>query len=158
MSDGRRVPLQTAARDRLAARMTDFTVEEFPDESDRFPVKADRTLLVAFGDGSYTEVGSSVADCQRELQVHILMRSLSGPKGLQSTVSRVVSHLIGWRPPSGGTHLIPVRDQLVGEDNGQWHVLVVMQQATTVMAYADPQQDEFFGPPTEESDMTVEKP
>ncbi len=160
MTTGRAPTLQQQAAARLKARMTDFEVQEFPDAVERFDWKADRTLLVSFGDATYASAQQSMqpssTDRTRELHVTILLRTLSGPLGVERTIDRIVSHLYGWTPEGGGTCFVPVRDQFQEENNGTWRFVVVFSQTKTLVAHIE-DADLFPTDPATTTDTTVER-
>lgn len=159
MTTGRAETIQAQAAARLKARMTDFEVREFPEALERFDWKADRTLLVSFGDGTYTSEAQSLAppsvERARELHVTLLLRTLNGPQGAERTIDRIVEHIFGWRPVGGGNVFLPVRDGFQEEKDGTWRFVVVFTQTKTLVAFEN--ENDLFPAPMQETDTTAER-
>lgn len=150
------------ACDAIVARLklkfgADWKVETFPDAPERYAFAAKtETLLVAYERSAYQPPNSMRPMSQQrdaEFGVTLLVRSLRGAKGAQLTIDNVRRYLFGWRPtkaneddvqvPIGLGPLIPLRDELVGEDNGVWRFVVVFSGRAFVVEDAEA----LTGPP-----------
>lgn len=143
---------------RLRELVHGVDVDHFPDVPDRYPwAKARHSLLVGYEGSSFDTPSDTFAPSSTsetiELGVTVLVRSLRGPHGAQGLLARVRRALFGWRPPTGGSALIPTRSQFVSEDQGVWRFVIVFQTTTTVVAHLEP--DAGASAPPLEADVTV---
>lgn len=149
----------TTILDSIVTRLTDYLatafdpplpadehpkVEHFPDNVERYQFRAARTTLLVGHDGAtYTapparSMAPVSQDRRREISITILARSLRKPEGVNAMIDLVRRALLGWSPPQGDGPFMMVRDAFVGEDQGTWRFVVIVEHTSPVVAEMAP--------------------
>lgn len=110
---------------RLRAHLPHARCDHFPDAPDRYEtlLAAPDTVLVSFKGGT-DSAPLSLAPVHTEETIEwwvvLTCRSMRGPSGIAARTAEIRKALVGWRPPCGGTPMVPRSRELVDEMQGIW--------------------------------------
>jgi len=113
-----------AAVTHLSARIQTLVVEHFPDDPSQYALMHPTgAVLVAYGGSRFGEVedlDAIVQDRDAQLDITLLIRGLQGPSGANAHLDAIRTALTGFKVGGAQSKLKPMRERLVGHDNGIW--------------------------------------
>lgn len=134
--------LELAVIARLTSRFPDLAVEPYPDDPDSYrldhPVGA---LLVRYHGSKYgplIDTAYVVQERRLAIEVTLVMRSLHGKDGITTVLEQVRLALAGYAPPAF-SKLVPLTDEFLGENGGEWRYAIDFTAATTVVEAVEPE-------------------
>lgn len=115
--------IENSIIERLKAKIPELHIEGFPEKPAEFKlVHPKGAILVHYQGGIYSDqkaLAVIVQEKKYEFSITVVMRHLRTHEGAYGYLDRVRNILTGFKP-EGGSKMIPVKDEFIGEDNGIW--------------------------------------
>jgi len=102
-------------------------VEAMPDRPEQFRLNhALAALLVQYPGSTSVQKGAQL-ERKITIDVYVLTQQLSGPAGSDHYIDLVATALFNFKPGSGFTGLLPVRDRFVDVNDERWQYVITFE-------------------------------